>query len=117
VPRARKGSAKRASRNRLLKEAKGFRATRSALFTVAKPAVVRAERYATRDRKVKKREIRSLWITRVSAAARQRGVSYSRLMEALKKAQIALNRKMLAELALSDAKAFDSVMQVAGVSG
>ena len=111
--RAQKGHATRRAKNRILKAAKGYRGSRSVQYRTARGAVLRAQKFATRDRKARKREMRALWIVRLSAAARERGLSYSRMMAALKKAAIALDRKMLAELAISDAKAFDRVLEAA----
>ncbi len=98
-----------ASRNRrrkILKAAKGFRGARSRHFRVANQAVVRALTNAYRDRKRRKRDFRKLWITRINAAARQNDISYSRMMHGLKVANIEVNRKMLAELAVHDPDAF-----------
>jgi len=117
VPRARKGAARRTAKNRVLKAAKGYKGSRSKQYRTAKSAVIRAEAYATRDRRQKKRQMRSLWITRLSAAARLRDLTYSRMMALLKKASIAIDRKMLAELAVSDGEAFDRVLEAAQTAG
>jgi len=109
MPRTRPGHATRRRRRRVLRAAKGYRGTRSKLFRVAKQAVIRAGQYAFRDRRVKKREFRALWITRITAACRARGLSYSRFMAGLKLANVALNRKMLSEVAIADAEAFDKL--------
>ena len=105
--------ASRRRRKRLLKQAKGYWGARGRHIRRAKETVMRALAYATRDRKAKKREFRSLWIIRLNAAARSRGVTYSRLMAALKRAKIALDRKQLAELAIHDAPAFDQLVTTA----
>jgi large subunit ribosomal protein L20 len=113
MPRARKGAARRQAKNRVLKDARGKRGARSKHWIKAKEAVVRAGAYATRDRRRVKREYRSLWIIRLSAAAKLRGLSYSRLINGLKHANIAINRKMLSELAIHDTKAFDQILALA----
>ena len=102
--------ASRRRRKRLLKRAKGYRGARRLHLLKAKETVMRAKAYATRDRKAKKREFRNLWVIRLNAAARARGLTYSRLIAALKKAQIGLNRKQLAELAIHDQGAFDQLV-------
>jgi large subunit ribosomal protein L20 len=104
-----KGAARRKAKRRLLKKAKGYRGGRSKLLRTAKEAVVRAEAYAYRDRRVRKREFRRLWIIRINAAVRQRGMRYSVFMAGMKKANIELDRKMLAEMAVSDPSGFDTV--------
>jgi len=113
MPRTRKGAARRQARNRLLKRAKGYFGSRSKLYRVAKQSRMKADQYAYRDRRTRKRDFRRLWITRISAACRQRGITYSHFVGGLKKAGVELNRKMLAELALNDPKAFDAVVQEA----
>ena len=102
--------ASRKRRKKLLKRAKGFRGARRLHILKAKETVLRAKAYSTRDRKVKKRESRNLWVIRINAAARARGLTYSRLMSALKKAHVSLNRKQLAELAITDQQAFDQLV-------
>jgi large subunit ribosomal protein L20 len=102
--------ASRARRKRLLRQAKGYRGARRLNLLKAKETVMRAKAYRTRDRKVKKREFRSLWVIRLNAAARSRGLTYSRLMAALKKANVQLNRKQLSELAINDQAAFDHLL-------
>ena len=102
--------ASRRRRKRLLRQAKGYRGARRLHILKAKETVMRAKAYRTRDRKVKKREFRSLWVIRLNAAARSRGLTYSRLMSAFKKANVKLNRKQLAELALTDQGAFDQLV-------
>jgi large subunit ribosomal protein L20 len=105
--------ASRRRRKKLLKQAKGYRGARRLHILKAKETVMRAKAYRTRDRKVKKREIRNLWVIRINAAARARGLTYSRLMSALKKANVGLNRKQLAELALNNQNAFDQLVSQA----
>ena len=102
--------ASRKRRKRLLARAKGYRGARRLHILKAKETVMRAKAYSTRDRKVKKREFRNLWVIRINAAARARGLTYSRLMSALKKAHVGLNRKQLAELAITDQHAFDQLV-------
>ncbi|MDR2406214.1 MAG: 50S ribosomal protein L20 [Deltaproteobacteria bacterium] len=95
---------------KFLKMAKGFRGGRRVLFRSAKGGVERGLKFAYRDRKVRKREMRSLWITRIGAAAKELGVSYSRLMDALNKAEIQLNRKVLSNIAAEDPAAFKGIV-------
>ena len=109
--RATCGRATRQRRNRVLKRAKGFRGGRHALFRTAKCATLRAEQYAFIGRRQKKRNFRRLWITRLSAACRMRGVSYSRFIAALRKANVGLNRKMMSEIAIHDPAAFDRLLE------
>ncbi len=106
MPRAKNAPASRRRRKRVLKEAKGFRGARSKLFRIANDAVNKAGNYAYRDRRVRKRDFRRLWIARINAAARLNGLSYSKFMDGLKKAEIDVNRKSLAELAVSDMESF-----------
>ena len=112
--RTTRGYARRRRVNRMLKAAKGYMGGRSKLFKSAKETVRRAWWYARAHRRKRKRDFRRLWITRISAASRMRGVSYSRLMAGLRKADIVLNRKVLANLALTDTKAFDELVRKAG---
>jgi large subunit ribosomal protein L20 len=100
-------------RNKILRAAKGARGARSKLYKSAKETVERALRYAYRDRRTKKREFRQLWIVRINAAARQHDLSYSQFMAGLKGAGVAINRKILAELAVSDPAAFGELAAVA----
>ncbi len=102
--------ASRKRRKRMLKRAKGYRGARRLHILKVKETVMRAKAYSTRDRKVKKREFRNVWVIRLNAAARSRGLTYSRLMSAFKKANIALNRKQLSELAINDQPAFDQLV-------
>jgi len=103
----------RQRRKKVLKRAKGYRGARSRTFKVAKQAVMKAGQYAYRDRRQKKRVFRSLWIIRINAAARENGLSYSKLIAGLKKAQIALDRKTLADLAVNDKEAFSLIAKEA----
>ncbi|MFM7221108.1 MAG: 50S ribosomal protein L20 [Nodosilinea sp.] len=113
MARVKRGNVARKRRNKILKLAKGFRGSHSKLFRTANQQVMKALRYAYRDRRNRKRDFRRLWITRINAAARIHGVSYSQLMGQLKKANIDLNRKMLAQMALLDAEGFARVVEVA----
>ena len=111
--RTTKGSARNRAKNRLFKKTKGYVGGRGNLLRTAKETLVRAEAYAFRDRRVRKRDFRRLWILRINAAARERGLRYSELVNGLKKAQVELNRKMLAEMAIHDPAAFDAVVEKA----
>lgn len=102
--------ASRKRRKKILKMAKGYFGARKNVYTVAKNAVEKALKYAYRDRKAKKRAFRRLWIARINAAARQHGVSYSRLMHQLSKNGVALNRKVLADLAMNHPQTFEAVV-------
>lgn len=113
MPRARKGAARRQAKERWFKQAKGRRGARSRHWVKAKQAVIRAGIYAYRDRRRTKRDYRSLWIIRLNAALRERGLGYAPFIAALKAANILLNRKMLSELAILDPKAFDLVVEAA----
>jgi len=113
MPRSTIAPARRRRRKRILKAAKGYYGARSKRLRSASDAVDRALANAFKDRKRKKREFRRLWITRVSAACRMRDISYSRFMNGLKKASVEINRKMLSEIAISDAAAFDQLVQTA----
>jgi len=113
MPRARKGAARHRKKKRILQQAKGYRGARSKLYRVAKQAVVRAGVYAYRDRRARKRDFRSLWITRLTAACRQRGIRYSQFIHGLIKADVELNRKMLSEIAIADPAAFDKIVELA----
>jgi large subunit ribosomal protein L20 len=113
MTRVKRGNVARKRRNKILKLAKGFRGSHSTLFRTANQQVMKALRSAYRDRKKKKRDFRSLWITRINAASRQHGLSYSRLIGNLKKANIQLNRKMLAQLAILDPASFAKVIEIA----
>ena len=113
MPRTTYGAARARRKRRLRAATKGYRAARSKLTRTMKNAVTRAGQYAFRDRRARKRAFRSLWIIRLTAACRARGISYSRLMYGLRKASVALNRKMLSELAIHDEAAFDKVVALA----
>lgn len=110
MPRVKRGFKARRRRNKVLKLAKGYRGARSKLFRSATESVDRALNYAYRDRKVKKRDFRALWIARINAAARDNGLSYSRLIHGMKQAGIGLDRKILADLAVSDPSGFSAVV-------
>lgn len=116
MPRTRKGATRHQKKKRLLKQTKGYVGARGKLYRVAKQSRMKADQYAYRDRRNRKRDFRRLWITRISAACRQRGMTYSRFVGGLRKAGVELNRKMLAELALNDPKAFDAVIEQAGAA-
>jgi large subunit ribosomal protein L20 len=109
--RTQRGAARRQSKRRLFQRAKGFRGGRGKLLRTVKETVVRADCYATRDRRVRKREFRALWITRINAATRNLGLRYNEFIAGLKKAQITLDRKTLAEMAVNDATAFAKVVE------
>ncbi|WHY76416.1 50S ribosomal protein L20 [Neobacillus sp. WH10] len=113
MPRVKGGTVTRKRRKKVLKLAKGYYGSKHTLYKVANQQVMKSLMYAFRDRRQKKRDFRKLWITRINAAARMNGLSYSRLMHGLKLAGIEVNRKMLAELAVSDANAFAELANVA----
>jgi large subunit ribosomal protein L20 len=113
MPRVKRGFKARQRRNKVLKLAKGYRGARSKLFRSATEAVDRALNYAFRDRRVKKRDFRALWITRINAAARSNGLSYSKLIYGLKAAKVEIDRKVLADLAVSDPRGFSEIAQLA----
>ncbi|MGF1539256.1 MAG: 50S ribosomal protein L20 [Pleurocapsa sp.] len=113
MTRVKRGNVARKRRKKILKLAKGFRGSHSKLFRTANQQVMKALRNAYRDRRKRKRDFRRLWITRINAAARQNGISYSKLTGQLKKANVGLNRKMLAQLAMVDPQAFTKVVEVA----
>lgn len=113
MARVKGGTVTRKRRKRILKLAKGYYGSKHALFKVAKQQVIKSGQYAYRDRKQRKRDFRQLWIARINAAARLNDISYSRLMHGLKLAGIEVNRKMLAELAISDADAFAQIAEQA----
>ena len=114
--RVKRGNVSRQRHKKILKLAKGFRGSRGKLFVVANQAVMKALKYAYRDRRNKKRDIRRLWITRINAAARQHGLSYSRLINGIQRAGIQLNRKFLADVAARDPKAFAMIAEKAKAS-
>ncbi len=110
MPRSVNSVASKARRKKILKSAKGYWGRRKNVYTIAKNAVEKGMQYAYRDRKVKKREFRKLWILRINAGAREHGLSYSQLIGGLKKANIDLNRKVLADLAMNHPEAFKAVV-------
>ncbi len=113
MPRVKRGFKARQRRNKVLKLAKGYRGARSKLFRSATEAVDRALNYAFRDRRVKKRDFRALWIIRINAAARINGITYSKLIHGLKLAKVEIDRKVLADLAVSDPSGFAQVVGMA----
>ena len=113
MSRTRNSPASRNRRRKVLKNAKGYYGAKSRLYRTANEAVIRSLRFSYRDRKVRKRQFRRLWITRINAAARLNGLSYSRFIEGLNKAQVEVDRKMLAELAVSDQQVFIQLVKVA----
>jgi len=113
MPRVKRGNVLRKRHKKILKLAKGFKGGRSRLFKVANQAVMKALRYQYRDRRNKKRDFRRLWITRINAAARLCGMSYSRFIKGLADANIAINRKMLADIAVKDSEAFKKIVTLA----
>ncbi|MCB1076950.1 MAG: 50S ribosomal protein L20 [Verrucomicrobiae bacterium] len=113
MPRATNAPASRKRRKRWLMKAKGFYGARSKLYRYAKDAVFKAQTWAYRDRKTRKRNFRALWIQRISAAVRERGMTYSRFTEGLKAAGVELDRKVLADLAIADPDAFGAVVEQA----
>ena len=113
MPRPKRSVASRARRKKILKQAKGYYGARSRSFKVAKQAVIRAGQYAYRDRRQRKRQFRSLWIMRINAAARQHGLTYSRFIAGLKAADIDMDRRVLADLALQEPDAFSALVDKA----
>lgn len=111
MPRVKRGVTAKARHKKVLKQAKGYYGARSRVYRVAKQAVIKAGQYAYRDRRQKKRQFRALWITRINAQARECGLSYSRLINGLKKAEIDLDRKVLADLAIHDKAAFAAIAE------
>ncbi len=113
MPRVKRGFKARRRRNKVLKQAKGFVGGRSRLYRTATESVDRAMSFSYRDRRVKKREFRKLWIVRINAAAREHGLSYSRFIDGLNKAGVALDRKVLADMAVNDPAGFAAVARLA----
>lgn len=111
--RIKRGVAARQKHKKILKQAKGMQHARTSSFRLAKQAVIRALQYAYRDRRNKKRDIRSLWITRINAAARENGTTYAKLVSGMKKNGIEVNRKVLSELAVSEPQAFSELVKAA----
>ena len=116
MPRVKRGVTARAAHKKVIARAKGFRGRRNNVFRVANEAVMRAGQYAYRDRRNKKRDFRSLWITRINAAVREHGLSYSVFMNGLKKAAIVVDRKVLADIAVLDKPAFTKFVEKAKAS-
>ena len=113
MSRVRRGNKRLLRRKKILRQAKGYWGTKSKLHKAAKQQVLKSLAYAYRDRRQKKRQFRRLWIIRIAAAARQHGCSYSRLIHGLNKAGMSLNRKVLADLAVRDSKAFEEIVRTA----
>ena len=113
MARVKRGVTAKARHRKILGQAKGYYNARRKVFRAAKQAVIKAGQYAFRDRRVRKREFRALWITRINAAARANGISYSRLMAGLKAAGLEVDRKMLADLAVHDLDAFGAIAEQA----
>lgn len=113
MPRAKSSVVSRNRHRKVLKLAKGYRGSKSKLFRVANQQVMKSLVYAYRDRRVRKRDFRKLWITRINAAARLNGISYSRLMNGLKLAGVNINRKLLADIAVNDTQAFGRLVEMA----
>ena len=116
MPRVKRGVQARARHKKVLKQAKGYYGARSRVYRVAFQAVTKAGQYAYRDRRNKKRQFRQLWIARINAASRQNGLSYSRLINGLKKASIEIDRKILADIAVFDKAAFAVLVEKAKAS-
>jgi large subunit ribosomal protein L20 len=113
MPRVKRGVTARARHKKVLSEAKGYYGARSKVYRIAKQAVIKAGQYAYRDRRQKKRLFRGLWIVRINAAARDNGLSYSRLIDGLKKAGVEIDRKMLADIAVHDSTGFTALAEQA----
>ncbi len=113
MPRVKRGVTAHRRKKKILKMAKGYRGNRSKLLRTAKETVERALKFAYRDRKVRKREFRKLWIIRINAAVRPHGLSYSRFIHLLDNANIAIDRKVLADLAVNDPQGFDQIVETA----
>ncbi len=113
MPRIKRGVAAKKRRDRILRQARGYYGARSRLLKTAREAVEKGWKYAYRDRKQRKRQFRALWITRINAAAREHDLSYSRFMNGLDKAGVEVDRKVLAQLAVSDPKAFGDLAEMA----
>ena len=113
MPRVKRGVQAHARHKKIMKAAKGYYGARSKVFRVAKQAVIKAGQYAYRDRRQRKRQFRALWITRINAQSRANGLSYSRLINGLKKANIGLDRRVLSDLAVHDKPAFAAIVEQA----
>jgi len=116
MPRVKRGVVANRRHKKILKQAKGYYGARSRIFRVAKQAVTKAGQYAYRDRRQRKRQFRALWITRINAQSRANGLSYSRLINGLKKADVQLDRRVLADLAVHDKPAFAAIVEQAKAS-
>ncbi len=116
MPRVKRGVTAHARHKKVLKQAKGYYGARRKIYRVAKQAVIKAGQYAYRDRRQKKRQFRALWIARINAGARANGLSYSRMIDGLKKAGVEIDRKMLADLAIFDKAAFSALAEQAKAS-
>lgn len=116
MPRVKRGVTARARHKKVLNLAKGYRGRRKNVYRIAKQAVMKAGQYAYRDRRQRKRQFRQLWITRINAAARELGLSYSKFMNGLKRAAISIDRKVLADLAVFDKAAFARIVEQAKAS-
>ena len=113
MPRVKRGVTAHAKHKKVIRQAKGFRGRRGNVFNIAKEAVMKAGQYAYRDRKQRKRQFRGLWIARINAACRLNGLSYSRFIAGLKKAGVAIDRKVLADIAVRDSAGFAQLVKVA----
>ncbi|MDP6377455.1 MAG: 50S ribosomal protein L20 [Pseudomonadales bacterium] len=113
MPRAKRSIASRARRKKVLKQARGYHGARSRTFKVAKQAITKAGQYAYRDRRQRKRQFRSLWIVRINAAAREHGLSYSRFIAGLKEADVDVDRRVLADIAIHEKEAFGVLVEKA----
>jgi large subunit ribosomal protein L20 len=113
MPRVRKGSARKRAHKRVLREARGYFGTKSRHFQQAKVALTRAGKFAYRDRRARKRDMRRLWIIRITAACRMRGTRYSRFINGMRLSGVNLNRKMLSQIAIEDPKTFDALVEMA----
>ncbi|MFY0664091.1 MAG: 50S ribosomal protein L20 [Natronospirillum sp.] len=111
MPRVKRGVTARQRHKKVLKQAKGYYGARSRVFRVAKQAVIKAGQYAYRDRRQRKRQFRALWIARINAASRQNGLSYSRFINGLKRANVEIDRKVLADIAVFEAAAFTALAE------
>lgn len=116
MPRVKRGVVARRRHKKILNQAKGYYGARSRVYRVAKQAVIKAGQYAYRDRRNRKRQFRALWIARINAGARANGLSYSRLIAGLKKANVEIDRKVLADLAMNEQQAFSAVVEKAKAS-
>jgi large subunit ribosomal protein L20 len=116
MARVKRGVVARRRHKKIMKQAKGYYGARSRVFRVAKQAVIKAGQYAYRDRRNRKRQFRALWIARINAGARANGLSYSRLIAGLKKANVEIDRKVLADLAMNEQQAFAAVVEKAKAS-